>query len=915
MTALVLQTCPKCNNILHEQYINGSEILLCLKCKYKKTINTEPQQKEVVAPNNYGKLKIKTNIDKTLLKPASVFDDVDFSKYVKQEKDCKLIREEILPKIEPSYSQKSLDELITSPEIKNFLKKDAMNLYSYQEKVITKITQGENIVITAPTASGKTKAFLIPILDKIIQNPNPNKVSALFIYPTKALTADQVENMYDLTTSSGVTIKQLDRSKSDPEYRHQIVSNPPDIIATNFDMISYHLAHSNDSPFSKAFREMISNLKFIVVDETHQCKGFFGSNIKWILKRLQRLNPNLQFIASSATLDDAEIFCNNLFPVKMTQIEGSGKRGSLTLQFVQTNTLERTLLITLTRLFATYGRQVLTFAKSRKDAELIAIDGSDKSCEIFVHRSGISDQKRAMVESALRKNEIKAVSCTPTLELGINIGNLDAVVSSFTPYSRLIQRIGRAGRHGQDSNAIMVLDELNPIANYYIKNIQKYFDDDKLHTINFENPTVKENQILLMAKETPLLESEITKFSETVQILCDDGRLIFNNGKYYCSDAGWKSLDEYSIRDMGHAVRLLTKSYHSEKQYQIGEIEAPIAYDWLYPGALYFHDKITYRCKSFEKKGRYSKASLIRENSPNMTLPIKFKDADITGIYESVENSNFTTVYGPVHVHQQISKYYEKNRLASLKKAEIHDVDVPLHFDFNTLGVAFGLKSQSISAKLHLSDSLTSADSAMHAVKHLLIHAAKMIVGAESSEIDGMIDPTKNIILLFDNSMNGGNGVCKAIFEKYNLVIERALELISTCDCNESAGCPKCTHWDGCSHFNENLDKVEARKILESMGTGKPILEKQLCLKCDSEFSEAFDLVKNDDVKKQEFLKESEINPIRCYYCKNKQLSDEIREKLKEIPHTEYSEKLPNVEGLAKNMSWSALSDPMVGLR
>ncbi len=818
MTAFVLESCPKCKNALYEQYINGNEILICTKCKFEKICNTEPQIKEVVAPNNYRKLKIKTNIDKTLLKPVSEFEDIDFSEYVKQEKNCKLIHEMILPKSEPKYSQKSLDKLITSTKIRNFLKKDIPNLYSYQAKVITKITEDKNVIITAPTASGKTKAFLIPILDKIIQNPNENKVSALFVYPTKALTADQVENMYDLIAESGITIKQLDGSKKEQEYRRQIISNPPDILATNFDFISYHLAHSSSTPFSHAFREMISNLKFIVVDETHQCKGFFGTNIKWILKRLQRLNPDLQFIAASATLNDAVNFCNKLFPVKMTQIEGSGKRGSLTVQFVQTST-ERSLLITLTRLFAKYGRQVLTFAKSRKDAELVAIDGSDKSCEIFVHRSGISDQKRAIVESALRKNEIKAVSCTPTLELGINIGNLDAVVSSFTPYSRLTQRIGRSGRHGQDSNAIMVLDESNPIANYYIKNIQKYFDDDKLHTINFENPTVVENQILLMAKENPLSEYETTEFSKTVQILCGDGRLIFNNGKYHCSDSGWKSLAEYNIRDMGSSVKLFKKLYYSEKQYHIGEIEAPIAYDWLYPGALYFHDKIAYRCQSFEKRAKYSKAYLIPETTANMTLPIKFKDADIKEIYESAEGSNFTMAYGLVHVHQQISKYYEKNRSASLDNAEIHDVDKPLHFDFDTLGVAFRLNSQNIPSKLHLSDSLTSADGALHAVKHLLIHAAKMIVGAESSEIDGMVDPTKNIILLFDNSMNGGNGVCKAIFEKQDLVIERALELISTCDCNEAAGCPKCTHWDGCSHFNENLEKEDARKILESMSS------------------------------------------------------------------------------------------------
>ena len=171
-----------------------------------------------------------------------------------------------------------------------------------------------NVVITAPTASGKTQAFLFPILDKIISNPNPGKVSALFIYPTKALAGDQQSNIENFAEKCGVTIQRLDGdSRGNSQYRKKIVSNPPNILATNFDMISWHFSRKNKNEFSAMFVKALSNLKIVVVDEAHSCTGFYGSNILWILKRIQRINPNIQFcciLCHSWTI--RKIFCSKI---------------------------------------------------------------------------------------------------------------------------------------------------------------------------------------------------------------------------------------------------------------------------------------------------------------------------------------------------------------------------------------------------------------------------------------------------------------------------------------------------------------------------------------------------------------------------------------------------------------------------
>ena len=812
MSSSVLPLCPNCNTKLYEQYMNGSDVLLCLKCKYQKIITTEPQTKEIVAPNNYGK-SILEEIEQPIIRPTSSYEEIDFAEMTKKSSKCDVIYEKTYPKLTPTFSEKKLEDIVENKILQTAIEAEVDKLYSFQADAFEQITGGKNIVITAPTASGKTQAFLLPILDKIISNPNPGKVSALFIYPTKALAGDQQSNIEDFAEKCGVTIQRLDGdSAKNYAYRNHVAANPPNILATNFDMISYHLSRKSKGVFSAMFAKALSNLQIVVVDETHKCTGFYGTNISWILKRLQRINPKLQFVASSATLDNPQDFCSKLFPVSMSHVDGSGKRGEIKLQFLKPKIPYLDLMINITRQFGLRNHQVLAFNKSRKDAELLAIDGSDSQLNIAVHRSGMNHQRRKLVEIALRNNEIKAVSCTPTLELGINIGHIDGVVSAFTSPGRLTQRIGRAGRRGQDAYAYMILDEKNPISKYYLVNPEEYFKDKKYHSINFDNPLVDENQILLMAKDMPLSKTELKSHSKIIEKLVSEGKLKQTGDSLRCTPLGWSQVESWSIRDMGNTVSL------HDGHRTFGELEMPLAFEWLYPGSIYFHDKKTYRCTGFHG-GSYPKATLILEKTHNITYPIKSKSAEIKETFDDKKFESVNVQYNSVHITQCIYKYLEKNRKGSFEKSEEYPVDPRQYSNVDTLGVLLKFEGfgESVSVIKMKESFHGESDSSLHAVKHLLIHSAKMIIGAESSEIDGIVDSLQGTILLYDNSMNGGNGISKAIYEKLSLILNRALEIVDQCTCKEAKGCPLCTHWEGCSQLNNSLSKEGAKNLLESI--------------------------------------------------------------------------------------------------
>ncbi|HJM25561.1 MAG TPA: DEAD/DEAH box helicase, partial [Nitrosopumilus sp.] len=311
-------SCGKCGiEDLLEFSKNFDEVFLEFLSRFDKGLVTEKGLAEnlkdegIVRSENEIKEMIGEN------KPDKITENILFSK-----KDY-ISKYEVLSNPEPKMGCK-VEELGLDEAISNNLEKlKIKQFYKFQEESIQEISFGENVIIEAPTASGKTEAFLIPVIQRIIKDSNKNKgsVFAVFVYPTKALSRDQFPKIQKFTEKIGINVKVFDGDTKQEE-RREIIENPPQILITNFDVLHYHLWHQTK------FSSLLHSTRILVVDETHVYSGIFGTNVHYIIKRLKRIcNNKLQFVAASATLDDAQKFCQQLFDEKMQIIHGSGKKG------------------------------------------------------------------------------------------------------------------------------------------------------------------------------------------------------------------------------------------------------------------------------------------------------------------------------------------------------------------------------------------------------------------------------------------------------------------------------------------------------------------------------------------------------------------------------------------------------------
>jgi DEAD/DEAH box helicase domain-containing protein len=331
-------SCPKCKSGLEiQKTFNQKFMISCEKCQIQDL------------------LKFTKNIDEAYLDFLTKFDEgmildrkqmsMDFKTegIIRDEKEInKMIGNNSLDELTKSvlYSKKDyiskfktlknplpklgskIDELGLDDEISSYLKKIGIQrFYKFQEDAIKEIIYGNNVVIEAPTASGKTEAFLIPILQKIKdKRNNQDQVLALFVYPTKALARDQYPKILEFAKRVGITVSVFDGDTKQSE-RVEILDNPPNLIITNFDVLHYHLWHRT------RFASLLYSVKFLITDEVHVYSGIFGSNVHYIIKRLKRICNKIQFIASSATLENAIEFCECMFGEKMSLIRGYGRKG------------------------------------------------------------------------------------------------------------------------------------------------------------------------------------------------------------------------------------------------------------------------------------------------------------------------------------------------------------------------------------------------------------------------------------------------------------------------------------------------------------------------------------------------------------------------------------------------------------
>ncbi|MHC4453623.1 MAG: DEAD/DEAH box helicase, partial [Planctomycetota bacterium] len=426
------------------------------------------------------------------------------------------------------------------PSLQNKLRKalkscNVNQLYSHQSEAITKVREKKNVLISTPTASGKTLTYNVPILESILKD---QKTRAFYIFPIKALEQDQLKSINELISAiseQDITAEIYDGDTS-PYKKSKIKNNQPNIIITNPDMF-----HSGFLPYHSNWREFFKNLKYIVVDELHTYRGIFGSHIAQVFRRINRIaeyyGATPQYIACSATIPNPKEFAKELIglPFEVINVSGAPQPNRHFL-FVNPKISPYTGCVSLIKWLLEKNLKVIAFTKSRKITELIhtwLIQQNEKLAPfVSSYRAGFLPEERRLIEKDLFEGKIKAVISTSALEVGIDIGGLDVCILVGYPGTVINtwQRGGRAGR-GDRPALVILMAQQDALDQYFMKNPDDFF------TRNYENAVLDPFNIPVLnahipcaAAELPLSFSDrffdIKKISSSVKGLVHSGELL-----------------------------------------------------------------------------------------------------------------------------------------------------------------------------------------------------------------------------------------------------------------------------------------------------------------------------------------------------------------------------------------------------
>lgn len=818
-------SCPKCEfGLAIQKTFNKKFMIMCSECGLQDIVdyakNIDEVYLEFLARFDQGQTPDKKEINAQLKEEGIVRDKKEIERMIGDNSPDSLTKDVLFSKKdyisyyktitepEPEFGS-PIDEIGLNDGITQYLsKKNITRFYKFQEDSILEIISGSNVIITAPTASGKTEAFSIPIIQKISKDAKSGTILAVFVYPTKALSRDQLPKIQEIAKSAGLSAAVFDGDTKQKE-RLEILDNPPHIVVTNFDVIHYHLMYRTK------FASALSTLQYLIVDEAHVYSGIFGSNVHYIIKRLKRICKKIQFVAASATLDNAKEFCEQLFGEKMQMISGTGKKGETDFVMIFPSLRsQRALTIDLLEKLVTKKHKTMVFSNSHLNSELVAMQAKKKKIDIRVHRAGLMANYRNFVEKSFKEDRIMSISCTPTLELGIDVGNVDGVISSTIPVNRLMQRIGRAARKGQKGFAFLALGN-DPISQYYKNHPGNYFEDVEKTYIDPKNPYVEEFHVLAMACDKPIVRHELSEHFEAIQRHIDQGRLVLQENRYvpnYDSIKG--TINEYSIRGIGKSIDI----FYNDKK--LGERVLPMALEELHESAIYFLAGTRYKVKEFDYPQRqYAKLAQIPRDYPYYTKALTEEWPTIETVYEKRRAFGIEVFFCKLHIQKQVYGYVNIELGQEVTQGQKVLLDKPLEYDFVTKGIVIHVPKPTVQMESSENAEYVEA-SGYHATEHIIIEGSNMVTGGVSQDLGGISLGTSGLIFIYDGAI-GGNGASKALYDRLEKAFERSLTIVKECPCSNESGCPRCTFSYRCGNNNEFLHKKASQEILQKINDGE----------------------------------------------------------------------------------------------
>ncbi|MCI2415210.1 MAG: DEAD/DEAH box helicase [Candidatus Aramenus sp.] len=700
-----------------------------------------------------------------------------------------------------------VDELPVDPKLKEVLKGLGFaRLYKFQEEAVKEILKGKNVLIVSGTGTGKTEAFLIPVLQFALKGER-----SVLVYPTKALARDQLSRVTEFARGLGVGVAVLD-GDTPREERKRIYSDPPEVLITNPDMIHRGLTLSPD------FRKLIRGSEHFVFDELHVYEGVLGSHLRMVVDRIREFQGDVQVVSSSATIGASPYMLEGLFGLPGEVIYGSTRRkGTAFHVLVNSNGISRwTLSAFLASFLVKKGMKVLVFADSQQMVELTAKIAQRFGVSLEVHRAGILPEERMKVEERLRRGEIPGVVATQTLELGIDVGSIDAVVMAENPpsYSKYLQRAGRAGRRNRTGYVFTVMGE-DPIDSYFLRRPEEFFNR-KLSPLPFDISNLEVVKVHALAY---LLEKKAVKLDEfpelwrkALLVLEKEGVVKVVNGVAYSTRKAMEVFQQSSLRSSGSIVKV----YHGDKK--VAERELPVALYDLYPNAVYLASKRTYVVESLDLARLVAKVKRVEEDLPYYTKPLYSVDLKEFKELESRKAYNLPVKYGEVSIEISVRGYVVHDIYSKRERsAGEFEYDEPITFSYTTKGMI-------IKHPLLSEFSLVDGIEAYHATEHVLIHAGRVVAGASLTDLSGISYPSGHVVI-YDSSV-GGSGVAKLLYERLEDAYEVAKDIVGKCDCED--GCPKCVYDPYCGNNNKFLSRRKSFRLISEVMKGEAPKEEDM---------------------------------------------------------------------------------------
>jgi DEAD/DEAH box helicase domain-containing protein len=700
-------------------------------------------------------------------------------------------------------------------------------LWSHQADALESARRGHTIVTTG-TASGKSLAFNLPVLDTLASDPSAR---AFYLYPTKALAQDQARKLSALQggpsrgtlRGGGRFLRHAIYDGDTPREERRAIRQRSNLILSNPDML-----HVGVLPNHGSWGDVLANLAWVVVDEAHVYRGVFGSHVANVLRRLRRLarayGAEPRFVLTSATIANPRQLGEGLTGLEMQLVDRDGAphaerqvvMWNPPLVDEQLGKRASALSEAAMLLAGLVEREVRTicFLKSRRGVELIQrfarlrledAGRPDLAERVAPYRAGYTPMQRREIERRLSEGDLLAVVATDALELGIDVGDLDAALCVTFPgtVASLRQMWGRAGRRA--SGLAMYVAGEDALDQFFCRHPEEFLERPVERAIlDHESEEIHLAHLSAAAYELPLTPEDEDVFGERweqhARRLVKQGRLRERGGRYLPRGSGYPAA-EIALRSASPDSVAIVESAGGEV---IGTVESARAHSAVHPGAVYLHMGAAYEVEDLDLRGH---RALVRPFEGDWyTQAKKESETWIEQVRESRSCCGVALSFGIVSVTEQVVAY-QKKRVADHSVLDLLALEMPEQ-EFVTQALWYELPEMDIP--------LDAWQGSLHAAEHGQIAVLPLLAMCDRWDIGGLStafhrQTGRATIFIYDGHP-GGVGITRAGFERFEALVSDALRLISDCPCRD--GCPSCVQSPKCGNLNEPLNKRCAAELL-----------------------------------------------------------------------------------------------------